>query len=82
MTTTTTAPAAPPADLAEQTLTEELAAIAADKPGWRLHPSEQGTIWIDSASGWPTLRAPTPLAARRVIAGWEHLMDARNGAAA
>ena len=65
--------------LTEQTLTEELADIEADYPGWVLHISEQGSVWIDSVSGVPSLRAPTPLTARRAIAEYEHLMDVRYG---
>ena len=59
----------------ELTLTEELAAIEAVYPGWVLHPSDEGVIWIDHVSGVPSLRAPTPLAARRVIAEWEHTLE-------
>jgi hypothetical protein len=64
---------------APASLTEEMRAVECEYPGWLLHLSEQGSIWIDSVSGVPSLRAATPLHARRVIAEWEHLMDVRYG---
>jgi hypothetical protein len=57
-------------------------AVEHDYPGWVLHLSEEGAIWCDWVSGIPSLRAPTPLEARRLIAGWEHSQDVRYGAKA
>ena len=79
-TTTTTAPAAPALDASDPGLRAELDAVENDYPGWLLHLSEAGIIWCDWVSGIPSLRAPTPLEARRLIAEWEHRMDLRYGA--
>ena len=75
---TTTAPAAPALDPGDPGLRAEMDAVEIEFPGWVLHLSEQGFIWCEWVSGI-AFRAPTPREARRVIAGWEHLMDVRYG---
>ena len=75
MTTTTTAPAAPPLDHGDPGLRAEMDAVENDYPGWVLHLSEQGFIWMEWVSGI-TLRAATPQEARHAIAVWEHEADA------
>lgn len=55
------------------TLTAECAAVAVAHPGWDVHPSEQGVVWMTRYVGQPaTLRAPTPERAGHVIAEYEH----------
>jgi hypothetical protein len=79
VTITITAPAAPALDPGTPGLRAELDAVEQGYPGWYLHLSEAGIIWCDFVSGAPSLRALTPLHARRLIAEWEHLMDVRYG---